>query len=99
MNFFFSASAIRAAGSLSNAAPPLPRLLLAGVPPGDLENRMNMLCQGKRRQLQIRGETSKGNTRVLTYRRNGENILQVGMYLIILSDELQSALTSSRSAI
>lgn len=35
-NFLFSASAIRAAGSLSSAAPPLLRLLLTGVPPGDL---------------------------------------------------------------
>lgn len=43
VNFFFSASAIRAAGSLSNAVPPLLRLL-TGLPPGDLQNRMNMLC-------------------------------------------------------
>lgn len=38
-NFLLSASAIRAAGSLSNAAPPLLRLLLTGVPPGDLQRK------------------------------------------------------------
>lgn len=36
-NFLLSASAIRAAGSLSAAGPPLLRLLLTGVPPGDLQ--------------------------------------------------------------
>jgi len=41
-NFLFSASAIRAAGSLSNAAPPLLRLLLIGVPPGDLSTERNL---------------------------------------------------------
>lgn len=38
-NFLFSASAIRAAGSFSNAAPPLLRLFLTGVPPGDLQRK------------------------------------------------------------
>lgn len=38
-NFRLSASAMRAAGSLSTAAPPLLRLLLTGVPPGDLKMR------------------------------------------------------------
>lgn len=38
-NFLFSASAIRAAGSLRDAAPPLLRLLVTGVPPGDLKKK------------------------------------------------------------
>lgn len=44
-NFLFSASAIRAAGSPSNAAPPLLRLLLIGVPPGDLQRKEGK-CSG-----------------------------------------------------
>lgn len=42
-NFLFNASAMRAAGSLSNAAPPLLRLLPTGVPPGDLESKRNIV--------------------------------------------------------
>lgn len=42
-NFLFSASAMRAAGSLREAGAPLLRLLLTGVPPGDLHRNIRQV--------------------------------------------------------
>lgn len=76
-NFLFSASAIRAAGSPSNAAPPLLRLLLIGVPPGDLQRKEGK-CSGdswykqyvdteetKKRWIKIKNEEKKSSLWVL----------------------------------
>lgn len=53
-NFLFSASAIRAAGSLRDAGTPLLHFLLTGVPPGDLQRKGKVFHQG--------GVVLQGNT-------------------------------------